>query len=410
MAENANSSKTTVTTVDLDVNEILGTPGAENVMIPGGGKQVSKPSIFSTKPVDMTFIDNDDSDDDGAGDDKSKAALTTEEIKDNLDNLDKDDPAKLGRPKLEKDAMIEFAKKLIEKKQLIPFDDDKAIEDYTLKDMEELFEANFQEKERQLKSEIPAKFFDSLPEELQVAAKYVADGGQDLKGMFRSLAQVEEVRQLDPSNESDQEQIVRAYLHTTRFGTSDEIEEEIVAWKDRDELKSKALKFKPKLDAMQEEVIAHQLQQQEGLRKQQHAQAQQYMQNVYKVLDPGEINGLKLDKKTQSMLYAGLVQPNYPSISGRPTNLLGHLLEKYQYVEPRHDLIAEALWLLQDPEGYRTKVKEGGKKEVNEKTARLLKTEESKKIGSSTTSDDDDDSGKKATQKLQRPGKGFFTR
>lgn len=410
MAENANSSQTTVTTVDLDVNEILGTPGAENVMIPGGGKQVSKPSIFSTKPVDMTFIDNDDSDDDGAEDDKSKAALTTEEIKDNLDNLNNDDPAKPGRPKLEKDAMIEFAKKLIEKKQLIPFDDDKAIEDYTLKDMEELFEANFQEKERQLKSEIPAKFFDSLPEELQVAAKYVADGGQDLKGMFRSLAQVEEVRQLDPSNESDQEQIVRAYLHTTRFGTSDEIEEEIVAWKDRDELKSKALKFKPKLDAMQEEVIAHQLQQQEGLRKQQHAQAQQYMQNVYKVLDPGEINGLKLDKKTQSMLYAGLVQPNYPSISGRPTNLLGHLLEKYQYVEPRHDLIAEALWLLQDPEGYRTKVKEGGKKEVNEKTARLLKTEESKKIGSSTTSDDDDDSGKKATQKLQRPGKGFFTR
>ena len=28
------------------------------------------------------------------------------------------------------------------------------------------------------------------------------------------------------------------------------------------------------------------------------------------------------------MLYNGLVQPNYPSVSGTNTNLLGHLLEK----------------------------------------------------------------------------------
>jgi hypothetical protein len=83
------------------------------------------------------------------------------------------------------------------------------------------------------------------------------------------------------------------------------------------------------------------------------------------------------------MLYSGLVQPAYPSISGKPTNLLGHLLEKYQFVEPRHDLIAEALWLLADPEGYKSKIKDQGTKIATEKTVRMLKTEEGKKIASS---------------------------
>ena len=89
------------------------------------------------------------------------------------------------------------------------------------------------------------------------------------------------------------------------------------------------------------------------------------------------------------MLYSGLVQPNFPSISGKPTNMLGHLLEKYQFVEPRHDLIAEALWLLADPEGYKSKIKNQGSQQVTEKVIRQLKTEESKKNSTSYTRDDD---------------------
>jgi len=63
--------------------------------------------------------------------------------------------------------------------------------------------------------------------------------------------------------------------------------------------------------------------------------------------------------------------------------MLGHLLEKYQFVEPRHDLIAEALWLLADPDGYKGKVREQGSKKTVEDTVRKLKTEESRKLGSS---------------------------
>jgi len=130
---------------------------------------------------------------------------------------------------------------------------------------------------------------------------------------------------------------------------------------------------------MQAIVVQQKLAQQEQMKKQQAAQAQAYMQNVYNTIAPGELNGLKLDRKTQELLYGGLVQPSYPSISGRPTNLLGHLLEKYQYVEPNHGLIAEALWLLADPDSYRSRIMDQAQKVQVEKTARMLKTEEARR-------------------------------
>jgi len=70
------------------------------------------------------------------------------------------------------------------------------------------------------------------------------------------------------------------------------------------------------------------------------------------------------------------------------------LLEKYQFVEPRHDLIAEALWLLADPNGYKNKVREQGSKQALEKTVRQLKTEESRKISSSISNQYDDEQRK----------------
>jgi hypothetical protein len=107
---------------------------------------------------------------------------------------------------------------------------------------------------------------------------------------------------------------------------------------------------------------------------------------------------LKLDKKTQASLYSGLVQPQYPSVSGRPTNLLGHLLEKYQYVEPNYSLIAEALWLLSDPESYRSELKKQGKNSAVEQTVRQLKTEQARK-SSYTYSEEED----QKPRKISRP-------
>jgi len=284
------------------------------------------------------------------------------------------------------------------------------MEDYSAKDFRELFEANFQQREDKIRQDTPKEFFNSLPQELQIAAKYVADGGTDMKGLFRTLAHVEEVVHLDPSNEDDQAQIARQYLTATNFGSPEEIEEEVETWRDIEKLEKKALQFKPKLDRMQEELVAKQLAQQENLKKQQETAAKAYMDDVYNTLSVGKLGEIKLDKKIQGLLYTGLVQPSYPSMSGKPTNLLGHLLEKYQYVEPRHDLIAEALWLLADPDGYRSKIQSEGSIKATEKAVRMLKTESSKKITSSVAPERKTSSRSTTKKTVPRKQQNIFKR
>lgn len=409
------TEQTEVSQVDINLDDIFGgTPGADSVMLPDSGeeKEEKKKSIFSNSEVDMSFIDNDSSDTNESTDEESEEPK--EDPKEAVDEITampedeeevEEEPAKTGRPKVDKSGMVEVFTKLIEDEMIIPFDDDKDMSEYSLKDWQELLQANFEERERKVKEQTPQEFYEALPEELQYAAEYVANGGTDLKGLFGALAASEEIRSLDPTDEMDQEEIVRSYLRATNFGDDNDISEEIETWKDLGKLETQANKFKPKLDKMQQQVVERQLAEQEQMKMQQQQAAEQYMDSVYKALEPGEINGMKLDKKTQSMLYAGLVQPNYPSISGKNTNLLGHLLEKYQFVEPQHDLIAEALWLLSDPDGYRNKIMSQGKNKSVENTVRQLKTEQSSRIASAVPEEKES----KPSRKLPRQ-KNIFKR
>lgn len=420
MTDNQNNVQTSVQQVDLDIDSWLGAPGADSIVTPTtDDKKDQKPNIFSQGKFDTSFLDDVDNDDDTddkdpADDKKVSDPAAAKDFIDNLvdvddDNQDDDDQSsksKGGRPKTEKSGLVEFLKKRIESKEMFAFDDydegKQSLEEYLgglgEKDVEELWQANIDNLKQEVAAKTPQEFFESLPEELQYAAKYVADGGQDLKGLFQALAQVEQVRQLDPTNENDQEGIVKGYLQATGFGTEEEIEEELTTWKDLGVLEKKAKQFKPKLDQMQEEFVQSQIAEQENRKQQQEQAAETYMKSVFEALRPAEINGLKLDKKTQAQLYSGLVQPNYPSISGRPTNQLGHLLEKYQFVEPNYPLIAEALWLLSNPEEYRQNLVKQGKNQAVEQTVRQLKTEQARKNVSTYQEEDEN-----RTRKIARP-------
>jgi hypothetical protein len=414
------TDKTTVEEMDINLDELLGTPGAENVLIPD--KKDEKPTMFSRKEnVDLTFLDEPDNTTENESETKAESPesetrntkKSQAEINQEIDSLatSNEEVEPVSKKTGRHNGLVEVTNKLIEKGLISPFSDNEDIETYTLKDFEELFENNTAAKAAELQKNIANNFYDSLPEELQYAATYVANGGTDLKNIFRSLAAVEEIKSLDVEDEDSQAQIVRSYLHATRFGDSDEIEEEIESWKDRDELEAKAKKFKPKLDAMQEQILARQLEDQEKINKQQQHAAQAYTENIYKTLEAGDINGLKLDKKTQNLLFAGLTQANYPSMSGRPTNLLGHLLEKYQYAQPNHSLIAKALWLLSDEEGFEAKVREIGKKDAVAQTVRALKTEQNNKITSNANDDYNENTSKtKKTGGIPRTSTGFFKR
>lgn len=400
----SNEQQTTVSQVDINIDDIFGgAPGADSIVLPADEEK--KPTVFSVPKTDLTFLDKEEEEEE---DDATPKKVTVEAAKQMVTDIvgtpgeeeeEENTPTKTGRPKVDKSGMVEVFSKLIEEELIIPFEDDKPLEDYSIGDWKELLQANFEEREKSVKEKTPQEFFEALPQELQVAAKYVADGGQDLKGLFYALAQVETVNSLDPADEMDQEGIVRSYLLATGFGTDDDIDEEINTWKDLGKLEQQANKFKPKLEKMQEQILAQKLAEQEAMKQQQEQAAAAYMDNVYKALQPGELNGLKLDKKTQNMLYAGLVQPAYPSISGRNTNLLGHLLERHQFVEPNYSLVAEALWLLSDPESYRSKIMEQGKNKAVENTVRQLKTEQAKKISSSVPQEKEEE---KPSRKIPR--------
>lgn len=395
MSTQSAAAQTNVQQVDLDIDSLFsGAPDASSVVTPDAGsapsKDSKKPSVFTSPAVDLSFLDPgkeesvEDSDDEKKDEEEGKKEDVSRETLDDILKPEEDDEKSSGgRPRVDKSGLVETMTKLIDEGLIVPFEDEKPMEEYSIKDWKELLEANFQEREKRVRQETPKEFFESLPEELQYAAKYVADGGQDLKGLFQALAQVEEFREMNPEDANDQEFIVRSYLRATGFGNDEEISEEISTWKDLGKLEQQARKFKPKLDAMQEHVVQQQLAQQEQMRAQQQQAAEAYIENVYETLKTAEINGLKLDRKTQATLYTGLVQPQYPSISGKPTNLLGHLLEKYQFVEPNYPLIAEALWLLSDPDSYRSNLVKQGKNQAVETTVRQLKTEQSRKIASS---------------------------
>jgi hypothetical protein len=426
MSTEEKTIETTISQETINLDEVFGgAPGAETVTLP----ETEKPNMFSrdNSKADMAFaeppskeeVKTEEVEEETVEAEVEKPKVDEEIAKEVFDAIDEVDEAEedvntnpktetRGRKKIS--GIGDVFEKLIKDDKIIAFDDDKSLDEYSAKDWEELINANLEERANQVRRETPAQFFQSLPTELQIAARYVADGGQDMRGLFQHLAAVEETRSLDVKNERDQEHIIREYLGATGYGTQEEITEEIEIWKDLGKLEQQASKFKPKLDKMSESVVARKLEEQQMMQKQQQQASQQYMDNVYNTLKEGSIGEIKLDRKTQSLLYNGLVQPNYPSVSGKNTNLLGHLLEKYQFVEPNYNLISEALWLLADPNGYKAKIMERGAQASVEKTVRKLKTEQSNKSGSSLGVDSSTETTKPSKRKLPRKGNNIFKR
>ena len=405
-----NKSQVEDITID-NIDDFLPMPGADSVVT--SYEDGDKPNLFSpnSKPVNLDFLDKSKNTED---EDNAEDALN--DLDTNLktgDDLDEDNEPKKkgGRAKTDKSGLVSFLKKRIENNEMFAFDDydegKQSLDDYlgnlSEKDVEELWTANVDNLKQEVAAKTPKEFFESLPDELKYAAEYVSKGGQDLKGLFRALAHVEEVRDLDVREPEHQEMIVRQYLQATGFGNGDQelIDDQIQEWAEGGNLSKKANQFKPKLDDLQEEMLQGKLAQQEHFKQQQQAKKEAYMSNIYETLKPGELNGVKIDSKRQKMLWDELTTVKYESITGRPTNMLGKLLEDYQFgKEPRYDLIAETLWLLSDPEDYKENIRKQAKNEVVADTVRKLKTEESRKISSYTRDEDEDI--KPASRKISR--------
>jgi hypothetical protein len=399
--ENTNKPNTDtqdVSSVTIEnIDDFLPLPGADSVVT---SEEDEVKTVFSKpEPTDLGFLDG--------AEDSDTPRVTKEELDSALSELDgefedSDDATKLGRKKIDKSGMVETFSKLMDEGVLMGFDDDKPMEDYSIKDWKELIQANLEEKERAIREQTPKEFFEALPEELQYAAEYVAKGGKDMKGLFRALAQVEEQRSLDPSNDEHQEMIVRQYLYATNFGSGDQalIEDQIEEWVNSGTISKRANQFKPKLDDMQTQVLQAKLQQQEQFKMQQQQQKEAYMENIYNTLKPGDLNGVKVDNKRQKFLWEELTTLKYQSLQGKQTNLLGRLLEEYQFSNsPRYDLIAETLWLLSDPDDYKEQIRKQGRNQATQDTVKKLKTEEARKLSSTVPEERETTSSRSSLKK-----------
>ncbi len=430
------SDQTQVKKVSADEIDAIFNIGGDTVMLP----DEKKPTVFSRTGPDTSFLDNppaSEDDDNPPADPPADPPVDPPAPSDGVltdppadppvpedPPVDPNDilaPPSDDNPPLEEDegsknkggrptAFVAATKKLIEKGVLLPFDDGKKLEDYTAADYEELIEANFTQHGEKLQEELPEKFFAGMPTEMQQAYSYIANGGTDIKSLFQAMGQAQEIREINIESEPGQVHAVRSYLQATGYGTPEEIEDEIVSLQDRGDLEKKATQFKPKLDAMQQNMVNQRLAHQEQQNQLRQEQSQKYMENVYNVLKVGKLNGIDLDERTQNILYTGLVQPNYQSQSGKQTNLLGHLLEKYQWQEPNHELVAEVLWHLADPDGFREKLRESNVAAATAETVRKLKTEQSNLSASSSPAEAAGGGGRSKRTSLPKPKKNFFAR
>ena len=415
----AQASNTAVQEVDFDnLDDLLGIPSASSVI----AATETKPSVLKSNKVDISFLDEiDDNDVESLKDPAVAKAAVAAIVDAPLNNEEEDDlddagqVNKGGRPKLTKDAMIEAATRLIDKGVLQPFDDGKALADYTVDDFEELIQANLDSQTSEVAQNAPVQLFQQLPEEVQAVIHYALNGGQDIKSVFSQLAKAQETFDLDVNNEQDQESIARQYLNVSGFGTVEEIEDEINVLKDRGDLQKYAERYKPKLDARQAEVIEKRLKDQQSAQVRKNEMEKKYHDVVYNTLNSNSLNGIPLNNKVQTMLYYGLTDATkYQDAKGNPTNALGYLLEQHQFGEKANpSLVAEALWLLADPVNYRNSVKQLGANVANSNTARALRTEEASRNASSTGIGEQNTNASRVSNKrepIKRQGKSLFSR
>jgi hypothetical protein len=415
----ATNSATAVEEVDFDnLDDLLGIPSASSVIAP----TESKPTVLKSDKVDISFLDKIGDDDTESLKDPVVAkaavsALVDDEFtggpSDAADEVEEKD--KGGRPRLTKDAMIEAATRLIDKGVLQPFDDGKALADYTVDDFEELIQANIDSQTSEVAQNAPVQLFQQLPEEVQAVIHYALNGGQDIKSVFSQLAKAQETFDLDVTNEQDQESIARQYLNLSGFGSTEEVEDEINVLKDRGDLQKYAERYKPKLDARQAEVIEKRLKDQQSAQARKNDMEKRYHDVVYNTLNSNNLNGIPLNNKVQTMLYYGLTDATkYQDAKGNATNALGYLLEQHQFGEKANpSLVAEALWLLADPVNYRNSVKQLGANVANANTVRALRTEEASRNTSSTGIGEQNTNASRVSSKrepIKRQGKSLFSR
>lgn len=324
---------------------------------------------------------------------------------DSDDDKDKTDKGSDGDVRMTK-PLNKLISKLIEQEVLLPFDDGKPIEKYTYDELEELIKTNIEFISNDAKEKYIHEFIESMPQEVKIMLDYVSKGGNDINNVLKLINKISDINSLEVGEDDDV--IVRLYLENTNFGDSNEIDEHIELLKSTNKLHDYAKRYKEKLNEMNNKIIENEKRKMEELKKKQEEYAIQYVKNVKDALREQKINDVKLPQSKIGELYSGLTDTNYTSITNKKTNKLGYLLEKYQFVEPNMKLIAEVLWLLDNPNEYKEHIKSLAKNEITADIQRKLLTESQREKNITTNMNTDVDN--KIVKTKKSIPRNFFSR
>lgn len=358
-----------------------------------------------------TEIDNDDAS-------KTKISILDDIVKEELGepikevNEDGDDKDKIEKEHNDENRITKplnrVVSKLIEQNVLLPFDDGKPIDKYTYDELEELIKSNVEFISNEAKDKYIHEFIESMPQEVKIMLDYVSKGGKDINNVIKLINKISDISSLEVGEDDDV--IVRLYLENTNFGDSNEIDEHIELLKSTNKLHDYAKKYKEKLNEMNNKIIENEQRKLEELKKKQEEYAIQYVKNVKEALKDQSLNDVKLPQAKISELYSGLTDTNYTSITNKKTTKLGYLLEKYQFVEPNMKIIAEVLWLLDNPKEYKEHIKSLAKNEVTAEIRKKLLTESQREQNISTNMNTDTDNDNKIVKTKRTIPRNFFSR
>ena len=161
--------ETKVEKVDINLDEIFdAAPGGDSITLP----EDNKPNIFSRtqREVDTSFLD--EKVEEPVVEEETEAKTETKEeevveqkveapkeeinvdevlgLKDGVEDDNIEEAPKRGRKPIQ--GMADVFGKLIKDEKIIPFDDEKPIEEYSVKDFEELIQANLDERTRSVRN------------------------------------------------------------------------------------------------------------------------------------------------------------------------------------------------------------------------------------------------------------------
>ena len=388
-------AQTEVTSVTQDEMSQILHGNVESILTPENekktpeSKEEGKQERFK-KPVDTSFEWKEFQKEIETQEDK-------EEIPETEENKSTDVEKKPGRKPSD---LVTMVNELVESEELSGFEDGPV---KTIDEAKELIKLNLENSKNATLEDVWKSKVKAYSPQVQAILQYAEQGGTDVGPLISAIAEVERTSDFNVDTEDGQEAIISEYLKATGWSDED-IKEELETTKDVGKLKTKAEKFLPKINQMNQERIQMIMQDQEVRKEQTEKARKSYLSTIKENLDKEKLGDIKLGRQDKAQIWDGLTDVKYTSWSGQPTNLFFKKLEEMQAGDKAdYDHFLEIVYHTLNRKAFKDKLREEVKTQEAATTVRKLKIEESKKSSTNEGFESDEPKSNKIQRGFKNP-------